>query len=246
MRLSIILTLLMSGLVTANVVQAGSLRVPVDIDRDVFQTILARKLLQDDPDLMAWNIGVTVQDRVLVLWGPVPSAEVLFRAELCVKTMPGLAGVRNELFVCEPIEGVKTPLRIQLPPTHLPDRLPPKLPPESRAPAGAPGVLAKQEIPMTTTEKPAKQPNATPASAKPSRPSDTPTLGAPLPDARPALADAVHATLQSQPTFRSIEFAVSEGHVYLRGSDPGALIEAAQRIARLPGVAGVVINEREK
>ncbi len=226
-------------LARANSVQAGSLQVPIDGDRDVLQTILARRLLHEDPDLVAWNIGVIVQDRVLVLWGPVPSAEVVFRAELCVRTMPGLADVRNELFVCEPIEAIKRPLRIQLPPTHLPDRLPPPLPKESlRAPTGAPGVLAKQELPMTATDKPAKQPNATPASAKASPPSDRPTLGAPL------LADAVRSALQSQPAFRTMQFAVSEGRVYLRGADAGALVEAAQMIARLPGVVGVVIGDR--
>ena len=239
MRLFFVFATLMTGQLGVTSAQAGSLRVPIDVDRDVLQTILARRLLHEDPDLAAWNIGVTVQDRVLVLWGPVPSAEVVFRAELCVRTMPGLAGVRNELFVCEPIEAIKRPLRIQLPPTHLPDRLPPPLPLETqRAPTGAPGVLAKQELPMTATDRPVKLPNATPASIKASQPSDTPTLGAPL------LADTVRMTLQSQPAFRTVQFAVSEGRVYLRGSDAGALVEAAQLIARLPGVVGVVIGDR--
>ncbi len=224
----------------------GSLRAPADFDRDVLQTIQARMLLRDDPDLSAWNIGVTVQDRVLVLWGPVPNAEVLFRAELCVRTMPGLVGVRNELFVYEPAEAIRPPLRIQLPPAPIQRQPPPKLPPEpSRASAGAPGVLAKQVTPMAANKKSATPPSATPASVKTSQPSATPTLGAPLRDDPPTLADSVRAALQSRPAFRDLQFAISDGRVFLKGNDASALIEAAQVMARIPGVMGVVVTGNE-
>src|SRR5437868_600958 len=82
-------------------VDAGQRRIPSETVRDVQHTLQARKLLSDDPDLAPFNIGVTVTDRVAVLWGPVPSAEVAFRAELCVKTMVALVEIRNELFVCD-------------------------------------------------------------------------------------------------------------------------------------------------
>ncbi len=102
-----------------------------DPARDVRQTIQARKLLADDPDLAAWNIGVTIQDRVATLWGPVPSAEVAFRAELCLRSIIELADVRNELVVSDALKPMRVPLKIDNPPMFLPDHVPqpqPKLP----------------------------------------------------------------------------------------------------------------------
>src|SRR5882724_1447057 len=86
---------------------AGPVRIGGNPTRDVRQTIQARKLLADDPELAAWNIGVTVHDRVATLWGPVPSVEVAFRAELCLRTVIELAEVRNQLFVSEALKPMR-------------------------------------------------------------------------------------------------------------------------------------------
>jgi hypothetical protein len=107
---------------------AGAMRSPGDPSRDLRHTIAARKMLADDPDLAAWNIGVIVRDRVAHLWGPVPSAEIAFRAEVRVRSMIELADVKNELFVSEFAEPMRTPLKIDNPPQYLPGALPPKLP----------------------------------------------------------------------------------------------------------------------
>ena len=88
----------------------------------------ARKLLADDSDLEAFNIGVTVRNRVATLWGPVPSIEVAFRAELVLRSMFELTAVRNELFVSELVEPMRKPLRIDNPPRIVPEIVPPKLP----------------------------------------------------------------------------------------------------------------------
>ncbi len=121
---------------------AGQNKIGADAVRDIRQTMEARKLLADDPELSACNIGVSVQDRVATLWGPVPSAEVAFRAELVLRTMFELTAVRNELFVSELVEPIRRkPLRIDNAPRPLPDIAPPKLPPLQRSMFGAPGVL---------------------------------------------------------------------------------------------------------
>src|ERR1022692_3169962 len=117
---------------------AGQNRIIGDASRDVRQTMQARKLLADDPELASLNIGVTVSDRVAVLWGPVPSAEAAFRAELCLKTMIELAEVHNELFVKDSLEPMRGPLKIDSPPQFLPDLLPPRLPEQPRPIFGAP------------------------------------------------------------------------------------------------------------
>ena len=79
--------------VLAAPISAGPVRKAGDPSRDLRQTTQARTLLLQDPALAEYNIGVIVQDRVAILWGPVPSAEVAFRAELCLRAMLELTEV---------------------------------------------------------------------------------------------------------------------------------------------------------
>jgi hypothetical protein len=104
---------------------AGPARIGGDPLRDVQQTIQARKLLADDPDLAAWNIGVTVHNRVATLWGPAPSAEVAFRAELALRSVIELAEVRNELHITDAVKPMRVPLKIDNLPSTVPAQMPP-------------------------------------------------------------------------------------------------------------------------
>ena len=55
--------------------------------RDLELTIKIRRLLSEDPDLGQLNIGVSVRDGVLRLWGPVPSVEKTQKALAKVGTV---------------------------------------------------------------------------------------------------------------------------------------------------------------
>src|ERR1044071_9815392 len=103
--IALILTTMLSECVSA-----GPARLGGDPSRDTRHTMQARRLLAEDPDLAPWNIGVIVQDRVATLWGPVPSAEVAFRAEICLKSMIELIEVRNELFLSDQLKPMRVPL----------------------------------------------------------------------------------------------------------------------------------------
>lgn len=214
-------------LLTAASAQAGPARIDDDAARDVRQTMEARKLLADDPELAAFNIGVSVHNRVATLWGPVPSIEIAFRAELVLRTMFELTAVRSELFVSELLEPVRKPLRIDKAPKYLPDVVPPKLP----ALPGGPGV-------QMGTEK--KQPKA-------SLPRIEAPAPAPMGNGDQQIESAVRGLLSENAAFRRVQFIVKDGRVYLRtlGDDTDALLEASRAIARLPNVAGVVLVERE-
>ncbi len=233
---------------TAASAQAGQNRIDGDTARDVRQTMEARKLLADEPDLEAFNIGVSVQNRVATLWGPVPSIEVAFRAELVLRTMFELTAVRNELFVCELVEPMrKKPLRIDNPPRLLPDLAPPKLPVLPRLLPGAPGVLMGSE-----NKRPVSQPTAK-AKPLPVLPRIEANIPAPAPAPAPAtdgdqqLVTAVRNLLAANASFAQVQFIVKDGRVYLRtiGPDADSLQEAARVVARLPNVAGVVLVEQD-
>ncbi|HWY85766.1 MAG TPA: BON domain-containing protein [Gemmataceae bacterium] len=95
--------------------------------RDLLQTVQARKLLLDDPQLGPLNLGVRVADRSAVLWGPVPSQELSHRAERRLQTMFELIEIRNRLSVdADDEDGQFTP--------ETPRLLPGQPPPEHSAP----------------------------------------------------------------------------------------------------------------
>lgn len=96
--------------------------------RDMRLTVRARKMLLEDPLLGPLNLGVRVERRIAVLWGPVPSVELGWQAEERLRTMIELAEIRNEMLIVP--EGGRLIVPVQpLPvPGVLPDLLPPVLP----------------------------------------------------------------------------------------------------------------------
>jgi hypothetical protein len=120
------------ALIAGFAVWTGALAImPADgteIDRDLRQTVRARQVLLQDPDLALLNLGVAVRDRVATLWGPVPSAQASLRAERALRRLVEIADVRNELEVNAFADtGVELVPSLGVP-TYLPDQLPPTLP----------------------------------------------------------------------------------------------------------------------
>jgi hypothetical protein len=70
--------------------------------RDLELTLRARKTLLQDPILAPLAIGVSVHDRVAVLWGKVPSVELAHQAQSRLRQVLGLTDVRDDLCVCPP------------------------------------------------------------------------------------------------------------------------------------------------
>jgi osmotically-inducible protein OsmY len=229
-------------LLWATSVQAGANRLDSDAARDLRQTMEARKLLADEPELEAFNIGVTVHNRVATLWGPVPSIDVAFRAELALRTMFELTAVRNELFVSELVQPMRKPLRIDNPPRSLPEMAPPKLPVLPRSLPGAPDVLTG-----TDSKRPVSQPKvkeiANVSTPLPRLPRIETNVAFPVVDADAELESAVREVLSENMSFRQVQFIVKDGRVYLRSlaSDTESLRQAGQAVSRLPNVVGVTL-----
>ena len=230
---------LMAGLVlmvsTASA-QAQPRAIIGDPLRDARHTMQARKLLFNDAELATVNIGVIVTDRVALLWGPVPTAETVLQAELCLRGMIELVEIRNELVVNDLLQPTRTPLKIDIAPQFLPERLPPKLPPLPRPILEAPGVPTGQE-----------RANKEPVRIKVLSPAPLPMLGLPqLDESQLEFASGIRTFLLTKAAFGSIQFEVKDRRVYLKASDadPEALHEAARGIARLPSVEGVILLDK--
>lgn len=80
--------------------------------RDLELTIKIRRLLSEDPDLGQPNIGVSVRDGVLRLWGPVPSVEKTQKALAKVGTVKLLFDVKSDLYLGV-IEDIPAPIFIK-------------------------------------------------------------------------------------------------------------------------------------
>ena len=80
--------------------------------RDLELTIKIRRLLSEDPDIGQLNIGVSVRDGVLRLWGPVPSVEKTQKALAKVGTVKLLFDVKSDLYLGV-IEDIPPPIFIK-------------------------------------------------------------------------------------------------------------------------------------
>ncbi len=212
--------------------QSGPIRPTDAAGRDVEHTMQARKLLHNEPDLATLNIGVSVQNRVATLFGPVPSVDAIFRAELCLRSMIGLVEIRNEMFVSDQVEPIRPPVKLHSPSINPPDVTPPLLPHK------APMNFKKPEEPTRQAPKANKQPVA----QKTSQPKAS--LG--HPEAESDLASVLRALLGSKSIYEKVQFTIDKGCVYLSAPEENAdaLHEASRAIARLPGVASVVLMDR--
>jgi hypothetical protein len=96
-------------------------------ERDVLLTLQCRRELALDPELAPLNLGVRIRNRIATLWGQVPSAELSFKAEVCLRGLIELLEVRNDLWVTGENLPVRAPVASP-PPAYLPAPPPPMLP----------------------------------------------------------------------------------------------------------------------
>ena len=88
------------------------------VSEDLELGLQARKVLQQDGTIAGQILGVSIHNRIATLWGTAPSASAARLAEACLRNLPGLAAIRNELHVntdAEPEGGQAGTVRSQEP-----------------------------------------------------------------------------------------------------------------------------------
>jgi len=247
--LALLLPLLIVASIVAVKVYADE--IPVEHMREVLLTIEVRKALLDDPVAGPLNLGVKVDGRVATLWGPVPSNDAKQRAEAVLRKFPYVTEVRNQLRlrVEEPINpasiGHDTWLKNTPPPAPRDQRETPA--------AGAPINLSAHDgavIPATAQQDVVRLntsagPNANAAYTTHS-PTRTPVASSIDPESTEAIEKRVLELQRSQSRYHQIRTRVLSRDVMLTAdsNSSAALYEMAQTVARLPGVARVVVREQ--
>jgi osmotically-inducible protein OsmY len=69
------------------------------VSDDLVLALRARHALLQDEVLAGQTVGVTVRNRVAILWGAVSSTSIALRAENCIRNLPGLIAIRSELAI---------------------------------------------------------------------------------------------------------------------------------------------------
>jgi osmotically-inducible protein OsmY len=236
-------------------------------------TLLALEALSQDEQLAAMNLGLTVHDNVLTLWGPVPSAAVAARAVEVTRQVPGLGGVINQLTVLPPED---YPLPSNPPPARRPGQASVRGPrpgsglaarPETHAPIHGDGLLWPRPVPLGRS--PATAPGLADAAGGTS-PGPSARLGAPIPVLPPMMirtpappqapvrlttvpvpSPAVNEIagldrlVQADPRYRQLRPEVRGRDVYLHGVVYSLvdLHAAARAVSQLPGVGRVVLDD---
>ena len=76
----------------------------LDRIRDLVASVRAKRVLKDDRSLAGLNLGVTVEDGVANVWGPVPSDVVGRRAVVLLESVRGIRSVRSNFYAESPRE----------------------------------------------------------------------------------------------------------------------------------------------
>jgi hypothetical protein len=193
--------------------------------RDLAATVRARRLLEEDRVLRPLNLGVSVDNGVVSVWGPVPSQEVARLAVAKLETIRNVTEVRPNFY----LRDNQPPARPERVATAKPEfetgRLP--LPPEEApvpAVADGPKLLAPRRAATA-----ASQPVA--AVVK-------------LPKPAASLAELVNEARQSEARFREIAVEVRGQAVLVRrGGAPGRdVMDLVQVLRRIRGVSDVILT----
>jgi len=67
--------------------------------KDLKLTIQIRKILSEDAELSQLNIGVSVKDGILRLWGPVPDSSKMEKSLKKVANVKLIFDIKNEMYI---------------------------------------------------------------------------------------------------------------------------------------------------
>jgi hypothetical protein len=220
---------------------------------DMRLTILARRALANDRVLAPLKLGVQVRDGVAVVWGDVPSDDVVKQAKGKLEAIDGIFEVRSELRpgrgpACEIVEADLS----------VPSRVPPRLQKvEVAKPDDKTGTIKKRGVVVGGEGKKAARPGTLPpVGSKPADESRAERAVVLLPPtARPSeskqeqptrkepLEEAVAKGKASQARFRGIPVTVRGDVVVItRHGDDQDVVALAQMLRRVRGVSEVRLS----
>lgn len=208
-------------------------------------TVAAMKALAAEPRLAHLNIGLTVHDHVIALWGFVPSTDVAKLAVNRLLDVPGVGRVLNQLQVSQDQQGLQPS-----PPVTAPRAVPSGQPaPDGPLPSDVPGPMRDLLQAPVVAERARDRSGPPPmrVAARASLVTVDPTIAAPRPDRSIPSANerAIANMIQGNVRYLHLRAEIRGGAVSLRGQvySWNDLQLLAGAITRLPGVQRVLLDE---
>jgi osmotically-inducible protein OsmY len=249
---------------------AASATVPAGIS-DVVLARSALSALDADPQLREINLVVSVVDRVAVIGGPVPTADLANRAEDLVRRIPGITQVKNKCFVQPTQDPLLRAIAGRIGPTprtsitDLPGIVPTSRPATTGDPVPSPSenAIVMADPPGTTVvaQKPVLPPPSAsgillpPVAVSPVTTPPPPTPGVltsvpPVPPpvvaaARPGdVQAAVDVVRKGDTRYAGLTIEHRDGMLVIAGTAARAsdAWDLAQAVRRVPGVTRVVVG----
>jgi hypothetical protein len=241
---SVLATLTLCGWCADAAGQSG--RPPLGDLHNCRLTLEARQALLEDKTLAALNVGVSVRNGTATLWGPIASQELARRAAQAVRKVQGIVDVRSDLRI-EPVAPAMD--FVVLPVAEPPSRQAEPLREVARRWPGE--LLARPGDSRWLTDSQPRQREewTAPREAVPIMPSlvvpSPPPVPAPGSPGASSLLIQIDQLRQRDARYRDIRLQVRGGVVHLsgtvyRGDD---VYEFARAVARLPGVARVLVDD---
>ena len=203
--------------------------------RDLAATVRARRLLQEDRVLKTLNLGVSVENGVVRVWGPIPSAEVGRQAVAKLETLKNITEVKPNFYLTDNRPLPAGPERLEglggfSPPTQV----------EAAKPEIETGRLPVPQEPIVSSAGP-KLLAPRPSTAAPAKPAAA-VVNLPKPAA--SLDDRVREARQSEARFRAIAVEVRGQVVLVRqGGSPGRdVMDLVQKLRHIRGVSDVILS----
>lgn len=209
--------------------------------RDLAATVRVRRLVQQDPMLAKLNLGVEVENGVLVVWGPVPSEEVGKHAVNLLQSVHGIVRVKSDFYLDRSREQLLVDLTR---PVDAPERFEVakpeietgKLTPKTREPA----------LPVVRTEEQGQEGLTLYAPRK--------VLSAKMEANGPSenmaskagtLAEEVQRIRQAEVRFRGIVVQIRDRTIVVRRGEASGrdLMDLMQQLRRIPGIEAVLLAE---
>ena len=198
--------------------------------RDLAATVRARRLLEEDRVLKALNLGVSVENGVVSVWGPIPSNAVGRQAIAKLETIRNITEVRSNFYLTD-APTLTGPERVEAAkPEFETGRLP-----QPREPANVAvrREQATEDAPRLLAPRPLATARQEPIAA---------VVNLPKPAA--SLTDLVREARQSEARFRDIAVEV-RGQVVLvrRGDSRGRdVMDLVQKLRQIRGVSDVILT----
>ena len=202
--------------------------------RDLYQTVIARRALAQQPDMALLNLIIRVRGNRLTVSGTVPNDVMAKRVVQTLGTLRGISDVRSNLVVdskeilptarLDPIQATQ-PLAVEVRRNHFP-------------------IDNFQEQPSKISNPQSNQRTAGTVSRVLTLPQvDIEPLGSLQNHPQKEVGLLVAELIQMEPRFGTIKYAVVNGILRIDGDVDRQLgMEFAKRVAKIPGVQRVQIS----